>query len=343
MGAKFYVSGMVALLCLTSACSAGHPGTGARSGSPTTASQSQTPPNGHALQLVDALRHIAPPTQSAYRIDYSNLLQGRALFSAPDDPRLYDTIAEHAVPDQLTSSGDFTTRSGISLNTATTAIRITSLGRTDAGFLFGSFDAPGIGAKLASLGYQRHDLAGAEIEWVLPAGHNAIANTTALNTLRVSPDRIVYGSNTADVDASAAPTSPIAADPTVAALADCLGPVAMATIDTSEREVPEKVAAGEVAQATNDLTDNLCVANSNDAQAQAVPQRINHQMQTVYPPYPEISWSELYPQPRIEVLGGNQHMTRFTGHKGVFRRALPIRELTTVYFSTFLGAAPITP
>ena len=85
------------------------------------------------------------------------------------------------------------------------------------------------------------------------------------------------------------------------------------------------------------------MANADDASAQAVTRRIRQQMQTVYAPDPKVSWSELYPQPHIDVVGGAAHLTRFAGLKGVFRRTLPIRELSTMAFSTFLGTTPITP
>ncbi|GAA1952489.1 hypothetical protein GCM10009738_27530 [Kitasatospora viridis] len=188
------------------------------------------------------------------------------------------------------------------------------------GFLYGSFDAAGIGANFRKLGYQHKDLGGGETEWLVrdqdrtdqtsPLAQLGI--TTALNVVRVSPNRIVYGEVSADVDQALAGGPTLADDAAVGPVAGCLVDTVAAQIGQDPKVGRQPLGVGVRAPVPTDATEVICLPTASDAAAQAAaaawPGRVASARSTVWAE----PWSALLTAPQATVVGGPDHLVRLT-------------------------------
>ncbi|MFJ9707647.1 hypothetical protein [Streptomyces sp. NPDC101234] len=188
------------------------------------------------------------------------------------------------------------------------------------GFLYGSFDTTAIGSKLRKLGYAKQDLAGGEATWII-RDHHKIDETdplaqlgilTALNVVRVSPQRIVYAGASADIDKALAGDGPLADNEAVGGIADCLGEVEAAQIglDPGISETP--LGIGVTGSSGADAVEVACVTTPGQDAAEAIASAWPGRVRSTTSRLSNEPWSKLLAQPRAEVIGGPSHVVRLT-------------------------------
>jgi len=265
--------------------------------------------------LITALREAENTEPARSWTEFGDV----AALRSQDTPTKPDPLLGHGEAGLAPAASLLPELTGIDPYAARTAV---SVGRppTSVGLLYGTFDTAAIGAKLKKLGYAEHALGGGESAWVILDDHAIDANAplarigivTAMNVVRVSPRRIVYGGATADLDRALKGTGPLADDKAVGALADCLGEVRAAWLGLDERTAPEPMGVGVRRTAKGEATEVVCVTTASKGAAESIasawPGRVRSTTSTVS----GVPWSTLLAEPEAEVLGGSSHVVRLT-------------------------------
>ncbi|MFF7981764.1 hypothetical protein ACFZDK_21980 [Streptomyces sp. NPDC007901] len=188
------------------------------------------------------------------------------------------------------------------------------------GVLYGSFDTTSIGAKLRKLGYAKHDLAGGETAWIIRDHHKIdekdplaqLGIPTALNVVRVSPRRIVYGGASADLDQALTGTEPLADNEAVGRIADCLGEVEAARIGLDPATAETPLGIGVLGSSGGDATEAVCMTTASRDAAEAIASAWPGRVRSTTSRLSDEPWSKLLTQPRAKVIGGPSHVVRLT-------------------------------
>lgn len=198
------------------------------------------------------------------------------------------------------------------------------------GFLYGSFNTTAIGSKLRKLGYAKHDLAGGETTWIIRDHHKIdekdplaqLGIVTALNVVRVSPQRIVYAGASADIDKALPVTKPLADNEAVGGIADCLGQVKAAQIGFDVKIATTPLGVGVTGSSGADATEVVCMTTTSRDAAEAIASAWPGRVKSTTSALSAEPWSNLLAQPRAEVVGGPSHVVRLTARPTGSTRAL---------------------
>jgi hypothetical protein len=209
-----------------------------------------------------------------------------------------------------------------------------------AGILWGDYDVNATNARFATFGIERSDSDGATT-WTIDADNRStdpgpldmIAGEKTLNIARTQPGSFAYAVKR---DTLAWITNPgqdtLAKDPTIKALATCLGDVVAAVINREGR-MTQPLAVGIRAPSASDITAVICVAPGARDQAEKIRATAsatlpNGTMQNGQP------WSQLLPDATTELTGDPNSVVRIIAKPaaslplGNFVRILPTTELS---------------
>ncbi|MFF0223212.1 hypothetical protein [Streptomyces sp. NPDC004629] len=233
------------------------------------------------------------------------------------EPKLADAAA--LLPD-LTGIDPFAARTALSVGYPLDPV----------GFLYGSFNTTTIGSKLRKLGYTKHDLAGGETTWIIRDHHKIdekdplaqLGIVTALNVVRVSPQRIVYGGASADIDQALAGTKPLADNEAVGGIADCLGQVKAARIGLDLKIAATPLGIGVAGASGTDATEVVCMTTASQEEAERLASAWPGRVKSTTSALSAEPWSNLLAQPRAKVIGGPSHVVRLTARLTGSTRAL---------------------
>jgi hypothetical protein len=217
------------------------------------------------------------------------------------------------------SAFDIAGKTGIdTFHAASLAIGAGSLGKTEVGLLYGTFDTSAIASKLPGLGYHSSGLGGGETLWVYQAdqaaGSQAIPFPGAghnFDAVRVSATRIVYGATPAGLAAVLAPGPTLADDPAYAAIGDCLR-TARAAMIVRNPATGRLVGYGASATTAADEAELICIPSASQAAAQALAAKWPAAVASASDG--QEAWASLLSSPTATVLGGNAHVVRLSAH-----------------------------
>jgi hypothetical protein len=302
------VTAILAAAACSSGGTTGKPAAGGRTG-------------GTGSTIAAAIDRFGEPATGPVYLEFGDMAGQREL--AGGDPRggTFTGIAGFGASIVAETPYPVIDKTGVDPFAATTAVTV-DLPPKGVTVLDGSFDARAIGIKLAALGYHPVDRGSGQTDWVIRDNRQVDTNDTGplahmglgddLNVVRVSASRIAYGGATADIDAVLGKSTPVSADATVAALAQCLGSPAAAAIAVGTA-APLPLGVGVVATSAADAQEVLCVAASDDNAAKALaaawPQRIQTANQISGEPF-----SKVLSAPGAALLGGPAHVVRLTAH-----------------------------
>lgn len=222
-------------------------------------------------------------------------------------PKLADAAA--LLPD-LTGIDPFAARTALTLGYPPDQV----------GVLYGTFNSKEIGSKLRKLGYAEHALAGGETTWIIRDHHQIdekdplaqLGILTALNVVRVSPERIVYAGATADIDKTLSGAKPLADNEEVGGIADCLGKVKAAQIGFDVNVSNTPLGVGVLESSGTDTTEIACVTTKSQDAAQALASAWPGRVRSTRSAMSNEPWSKLLTHPQAEVVGGASHIVRLT-------------------------------
>ncbi|WP_157436300.1 hypothetical protein [Actinospica robiniae] len=150
--------------------------------------------------------------------------------------------------------------------------------------LFGSFDMTTIAAKLAATGFTRTGSSSGATTWAYKSSGNGLEfpmtadNDSVPGAISISPSRLVFSPTASPVSSiSASATKPLIQNPTVDALATCLGPATAGLVGRlyQQPNVPgaTHAALGITAGSGSTTTVEVCVAADSPSVAQGMKTR----------------------------------------------------------------------
>lgn len=192
-----------------------------------------------------------------------------------------------------------------------------------ATMLFGSFDTTTIGTTLATTGLTRTGSSAGATTWTYKTSGDAsefpmtASNDSVPGTIDVSPSRLVLSPAASPVTALSVPaTKPLSQDPTVDALANCLGPAITGIIGRiyQQSDTPGTTpgALGITPGPNNATSVEVCVAANNPAAAQAMETRWTTGIRTARDTGDNLAWSALLTNPQATTTNQSPYIVRLS-------------------------------
>jgi hypothetical protein len=210
--------------------------------------------------------------------------------------------------------------------------------------IWGDYDLNAVNDRLAGLGVERKD-SGGTTTWTSSADGDirlsdplvGIAGPGTLNNVRTAKGSFAFSPKSDTLRWVTEPGGDtLAQDPTMKTLAQCLGNVVAAIIQRNE-DGPETLAVGVRAPSTSDVTDVVCVApGSRDPNS--VRDHLNDQLANGRSARTNRSYSELFPNAKVEVTGFPDAAVRLTANPGAGNPpGRPLQLLRTRDLNVLLG------
>lgn len=213
-----------------------------------------------------------------------------------------------------------------------------------AEILWGNYDVHAVNDRFAAFGIERSDSDGMTT-WTVDADNRnrdpgpfaMIAGEKKFNIVRTQPGSFTYAIRR---DTLAWITDPgehtLAKDPTIEALATCLGDVVAAVIDREGR-LTQTLAVGIRAPSASDVTAVICVAPGTRDQAEEIRRTASAKL-TNGTAQSEQPWSELLPGALTELTGDTHSVVRIIAKLGTdLPPGAVVRELYATELPELLG------
>jgi hypothetical protein len=275
--------------------------------------------------LLGALWRVRATDNTRKYVEYGNVAQIRALVDA-DRQRFLS----------LTGSG--MSRLGQYYQTVSEDLAFDPLSFREAvtvgyppdwsGILWGDYDVDAVNQRFADLGVERSERDGATFWTADPNGGfqvdaplTGIAGPATLNNVRTRPGSFAFSPRQDTLTWVTEPgDDTLAGDPTITALAGCLGEVISATFHTEAGTRPEPVAVGVRAPSAADATDIICVAPNSRDRAAEILRHTSELLATGRTSGPGLGsgqpWSTILPNATAELTGESTSVVRIVSSPG---------------------------